>query len=111
MSADWGDFNNDGLMDLYVGNMFSGAGNRITFQDRFMSGSSADLIEDFRYSARGNTLFRQNGAASFDDVSISAGVTMGRWSWSSLFADINNDGWQDLIVTNGHVTGVESDDL
>ena len=111
MSVDWGDIDNDGRMDLYVGNMFSGAGNRITFQDQFMTGASAEVIEDFRYSARGNTLFRQNGKSVFDDISLSAGVTMGRWSWSSLFADINNDGWQDLIVTNGHVSGVEPDDL
>ena len=38
MSADWGDYDNNGWMDLYVSNMFSGAGNRVTFQDRFMSG-------------------------------------------------------------------------
>lgn len=29
---------------------------------------------------------------------------MGRWAWSSNFADINNDGWDDLIVANGLVT-------
>lgn len=111
MSADWADYNNDGRMDLYIGNMFSGAGNRVTFQERFMTGSSAQLIQDYRHSARGNTLFQQQASNSFDDVSFVAGVTMGRWSWSSVFADINNDGWQDLIVTNGHVTGIDADDL
>ena len=111
MSADWGDYNNDGWMDLYVSNMFSSAGNRVTFQDRFMRGSAGELIGNYRRFARGNTLFRRKAHETFDDASLGAGVTMGRWAWSSLFADINNDGWLDLLVTNGYVSGVQPDDL
>jgi hypothetical protein len=36
---------------------------------------------------------------------------MGRWAWGSLFADINNDGWDDLVVASGYVTGRMPDDL
>jgi len=36
---------------------------------------------------------------------------MGRWAWSSLFADLNNDGWQDLVVANGYLTNERTDDL
>ena len=36
---------------------------------------------------------------------------MGRWAWGSLFADINSDGWDDLLVCNGLVTGERLDDL
>jgi len=36
---------------------------------------------------------------------------MGRWAWSSVFADIDNDGWEDLIVANGYITGQREDDL
>jgi hypothetical protein len=30
---------------------------------------------------------------------------MGRWAWSSGFVDIDNDGWEDLVITNGYITG------
>jgi hypothetical protein len=110
MSAAWADYNNDGWMDLYVGNMFSGAGNRITYQERFKPGSG-EVVGDYRRFARGNTLLKNRGDGTFEDVSVGAGVTVGRWAWSSLFVDINNDGWQDLFVANGYVTGDNPDDL
>ncbi len=40
-----------------------------------------------------------------------AGVTMGRWAWGGEFVDLNNDGWQDLIVPNGFVTNHDTKDL
>ena len=36
---------------------------------------------------------------------------MGRWAWGSLFADINNDGWEDLLVANGYITQEDTRDL
>lgn len=111
MSASWGDYNLDGRMDLYVANMFSSAGNRITRQTRFQHGASEDARDIFQRLARGNTLLLNQGDGNFQDVSQSAGVTMGRWSWGSLFADINNDGWEDLLVLNGFLTQQAPDDL
>ena len=35
---------------------------------------------------------------------------MGRWAWGTNFVDINNDGWEDLIVANGNITGRVDDD-
>lgn len=111
MSVSWGDYNRDGLMDLYVGNMFSAAGNRITFQEQFRPETGEESRKKYQRTARGNTLFENLGDGTFRDVSTQAGVTQGRWSWASLFADINNDGWEDLMVTNGFVTGDTVDDL
>lgn len=111
MSVSWGDYNRDGLMDLYVGNMFSAAGNRITFQEQFRPQSKEESRKKYQRTARGNSLFENQGDGTFRDVSTHAAVTQGRWSWASLFADINNDGWEDLIVTNGFVTGDTIDDL
>ena len=111
MSVSTADFNGDGTMDIYVGNMFSSAGNRIAFQSKFVEGRSHLPIADIQRMARGNTLFANNGDGTFDDVSMSAGVNMGRWSWGSKFVDLNNDGWQDLMVTNGFITATETGDL
>ena len=111
MSVSWGDYNNDGLMDIYVGNMFSAAGNRVTYQHRFRPGESQEMIAQLRRLARGNSLFQNMGDGTFTDVSVEAGVTMGRWSWASLFSDINNDGWEDLLVANGYFTSTRNDDL
>ncbi len=116
MSVSFGDYNRDGQMDLYVSNMFSSAGGRITYQPQFQTGTSAELKADYQQLARGNSLIENLGRGladqtAFRDVSHPAGVTMGRWAWGSLFADINNDGWEDLVVANGFVTGKMPDDL
>tara|TARA_B100000927_G_scaffold174382_1_gene140530 strand:- start:6875 stop:8626 length:1752 start_codon:yes stop_codon:yes gene_type:complete len=111
MSACWGDFDNNGLADLYVGNMFSSAGNRIAFQAKFKSEGKAETRALYQRHARGNSLFQNLGQGRFKDVSVSSKTTMGRWAWSSLFADLDNDGWEDLLVSNGFITQKDPDDL
>jgi hypothetical protein len=109
MSVSWGDYDRDGLIDLYVGNMFSNAGRRITGQGGFLGTASKNLLSIYKRFAKGNTLFRQGPAGAFNERSGHS--EMGRWAWSSVFADLDNDGWEDLFVANGYITGPESDDL
>ena len=111
MSATWGDFDRDGLPDLYVSNMFSGAGNRITFQEKFQSEASSEVRAHYQRFARGNALFKNTPSKTFSDVSIDAGVNQGRWAWASKFADLNNDGYEDLVVANGFLTQEDTGDL
>jgi hypothetical protein len=111
MSVAWGDVNRDGWMDLYVANMFSSAGNRITRQAGFMTGIDVPTRQIYQRFAKGNSLFANQADGSFREIGGDAGVEMGRWAWSSLFADLNNDGWEDILVDNGYITGDETDDL
>ncbi len=111
MGVSWGDFDRDGRLDLYVSNMFSSAGERVSYQRRFLAGAAQSTLAGFQRHARGNTLFRNLGEGRFQDVSEQAGVTMGRWAWGSLFVEYDNDGWPDLFVPNGYVTGEDPEDL
>ena len=61
--------------------------------------------------ARGNTLLRNQRDGTFADRSAPAGVEMGRWAWASQFADLNNDGWEDLVISNGYMTTEDTGDL
>ena len=110
MSIVWSDFNRDGRMDAYVSNMFSAAGSRITNHKQFKPGASNEVRERLQRFARGNTLL-QNGQLGFEDISAGAGVTLGRWGWGSASIDVNNDGWEDLVVANGFITGRQEGDL
>jgi hypothetical protein len=111
MSVSWADYDRDGRMDAYLGNMFSGAGRRVTSQSEFQAGADPAVRQSLRQAAMGNTLFRNIGGGKFRDVARTAGVDFGRWAWGSLFADINNDGWEDLLVANGFVTSSDPQDL
>jgi hypothetical protein len=85
MNVDWGDFDNDGLLDVYVTNI------------------TAD------YMREGNFLWRNNGDLTFTDVARETGTFDTGWGWGARFLDYDNDGWLDLYVTNGWVSaGPES---
>ena len=110
MSVSFADYDRDGRMDLYVGNMFSSAGNRIAPQSQFLPRVSQQGRAVYQRFAKGNSLFR-NHEKQFQETGSVAGVEMGRWAWSSVFADIDNDGWDDLLVANGYITTDDTGDL
>jgi hypothetical protein len=80
MNAEWGDFDNDGLLDIYVTN----------------------ITDD--YMREGNFLWKNNGNLTFTDVSKETGTWDTGWGWGAKFFDYDNDGWLDLYVTNGWVS-------
>ncbi len=111
MSVSWGDVNRDGLMDVYVSNMFSSAGGRIAFQQHFQDSADDLTRAQLQRHARGNTLYQNQGNGTFTDISLESGTNMGRWAWASHFVDLNNDAWEDLFVANGFYTAEDSGDL
>ncbi len=98
MGATWGDYDLDGRQDLYVSNMFSKAGRRITSQ-------IAELNPNFQRSVVGNYLYR-NKPDGFELVSglekPKLTVAEAGWSWGGQFSDFDNDGFLDLYVLSGY---------
>ena len=111
MSGCWFDFDNDGRQDLYVADMWTAAGIRVSLQDNFQKGSSKQVRELYRKHAVGNSLFQNYGGGRFADASASSGTGMGRWAWSSDAWDFNHDGFLDLYIANGMISGETRDDL
>jgi len=65
--------------------------------------SGRDFVRVFQQMASGNTLLRNNGDGTFEDVTEKAGANPPGWFWGASFADFDNDGWQDLYIANGWV--------
>jgi hypothetical protein len=101
MGASWGDYDNDGREDLYVSNMYSAAGRRMTTR---IPGLSKMFVE----SATGNWLYHQEANLRFKQVAGMEPPAMmvmnAGWSWGGAFADFDNDGFLDLYVLSGYFT-------
>ena len=74
MSAACVDYDQDGDLDIYTGNMFSAAGLRVTTLAGFQAGSTAGIRALFQRHARGNALFHNRGDGKFADVTLEAGA-------------------------------------
>jgi tetratricopeptide (TPR) repeat protein len=111
MSVCWLDYDNDGKDDLYVGNMWTAAGNRISGQEIFQKNASDEVRALYRKHAMGNSLLHNRGGGRFEDTGARAGTAIGRWSWSSDAWDFDHDGFPDLYIANGMISGTTGEDL
>ena len=111
MSACWADLDNRGSQDIYVANMWSPEGMRISEQKAFQANDPEDIRDLYRQHARGNSLYRNQGEGSFENVSEQANANVGRWAWSSDAWDFDHDGHADLYITNGYISGSDTRDL
>ena len=109
MSAAFLDYDNDGRLDIYTGNIWTPHGQRVTASPVFMPGAKDDVHDHYRQHARGNGLYRNLGGGRFEDVSVKARATFGRWAWSSDSFDFDSDGFDDLYVANGMLTRSTTD--
>jgi hypothetical protein len=123
MGNDIADINNDGLADIFAVDMNPednfrkkknmSSGNYTTYQYLLNSGLELQYVR--------NTLQLNNGLVqmdtgknllpSFSDISFYAGVAQTDWSWNASLADFDNDGFKDLIVTNGYPKDVTDHDF
>ncbi|PYQ36328.1 MAG: hypothetical protein DMF55_05265 [Acidobacteria bacterium] len=105
MSAAWGDFDGDGRLDLYTTGCYTQwaflheyPGLPIPFPGRLFLSKAVGWMEKM---TRGNSLFLQRSDGTFEDATGRSGARKSGWNWSSVAADLDNDGWLDLYSTNG----------
>ncbi|MHB9009198.1 MAG: FG-GAP-like repeat-containing protein [Limisphaerales bacterium] len=102
MAADAADLDRDGHDDLMVVEMLSREHSRRLTQRNVVQGetTAGTQIEGRPQYAR-NTVFRNRGDGSYAEIAQFAGLEASEWSWGPLFLDVDLDGFEDLLVTNG----------
>ena len=108
MGVDIADFNNDALPDILQVDMSSQINRRSKANMASMNPALfwGTVNAGFNYQYMQNSLQMNNGnlldsLPDFSNVSRLAGVSSTDWSWGPLFADLDNDGWKDIFISNG----------
>lgn len=104
MGSDIADYDNDGLVDIITLDMLGETNERLktTIPNNKYTGYILNEKFGYDYQYMRNMLQKGNGAdLPFSEVGLMAGVAKTDWSWSPLFADMDNDGYKDLLITNG----------
>ena len=118
MGNDVSDYNNDGLLDLIEVDMLPGDNYRkkmmlgSTNHDRYRSEIQYGYDPQYmRNTLQLNQGLDEKKLPNFSEISMLAGVSATDWSWCPLFADLDNDGWNDLVITNGYPRDITNRDF
>lgn len=104
MGVDAADINNDSYVDIVTLDMLP----EDNLRRKTISGAGAtyyNYINNMQYGYEfqymRNMLQLNNGNGDFSEIGQLAGIHQTEWSWAPLIVDIDNDGYRDLLVTNG----------
>lgn len=103
MGSDYADVNNDLQPDLIVLDMLAEDHIRGKENMATMSTENFNLMVNsgYHHQYMSNMLQLNNGNNSFSEIGQLANIAKTDWSWAPLIADFDNDGLNDLFVTNG----------
>jgi len=109
MGNDVVDLNNDGYPDIVAVDMLpeDNFRKKTMLMNNNYTGYINNEKYDYQYQCVRNTVQLNQGISpvtgepTFGDVALLAGVSSTDWSWAPLVADFDNDGYRDLIITNG----------
>jgi hypothetical protein len=111
MSVDFADINRDGHVDFFLADMLARS-----YTDRQAQVGMQDPMPeavgeiDNRPQEMQNTLFMNRGDGTWAELAELAGVEASDWTWSALFLDVDLDGYEDLLLGNGHAYDVQNAD-
>lgn len=113
MGADIADLNHDGLMDIVALDMLAEDYKRQKERITSMTNERFFTLAKYGYGFQmeRNLLNINNGDGTFSDIGCLAGIFQTDWSWSVLAKDYDNDGWEDLFITNGYRRDVTNADF
>jgi enediyne biosynthesis protein E4 len=119
MGSEIADVNNDGLEELFVTEMLPMDNKRKKLFLNANNYTTYLFTEEYKYQYQfvRNTLQLNRGMHPekniplFSDVAFFANVQETEWSWSPLIVDFDNDGWRDIIVTNGFPRDITDHDF
>jgi len=103
MGLTCGDIDNDGNIDLYLGNMYSKTGSRIVGNLR-PGTYSEDIMAKMRRFVSGSQLYLNHGAKGFQPVGETWQINDVGWAYGPAFVDLDNDGFLDLFATSGFIS-------
>ena len=112
MGIDFADIDRDGHDDFFISDMLSrNQSLRMTQLDAPHPPRNHVEQVIHREQVRRNTLLWNRGDGTFAEIAAFAGVEASDWSWSVVFLDVDLDGYEDLLVANGHAYDTQNLDV
>ncbi len=114
MGSDIADYNNDGYLDIITLDMLPETNFRMktTIGNNNYINYVFNERWGYEYQYSRNMLHKGNGpGVPFSEIGLMTGIAKTDWSWSPLFVDADNDGFRDLLITNGFPRDITDKDF